>query len=479
MIRALLTRSLERHAARVAVSHRGRSLTYADLDRESRRVATALARRGVGRGDRVGVLVELGLHYPIACVGILRAGAVVVPLDARAPVEDLRHLQSVTDFRCLVAAGAVGPSGVPHVDVNDLPTPRAALAPPETRPDDDAMFFFTSGTTGGPKGVIHTDESLAVMTERHADTSGVTSTAVVLATVPFFFFLGMMDLLLGPLARGAHVVIAQPFAPRDALETAARESVTLISAPPSIYMLLAAVEGAPALATLGRAHCGSATLAPDTRGRFHRRFGLHPSQSYGMTEVGRIASTGPIDSAPPPRSAGRPLIDLVIFADDGSPAAPGESGEIGVRSPGLCRPFYALAGGRREPLPMRSGYFLTGDVGRIAPDGSLILEGRKKSFIFGPGIKVDPHEVEEVLRRHPAVRDAVVLPAPGKAGYEAIRAVLVVSAGVTAGEIGAFCAAHLPPAKRPEIIELAPGIPRNAMGKVEIGKLSGQADPPR
>jgi long-chain acyl-CoA synthetase len=466
-----LLQSLERHATRTAMVHGSVSMTYADLDRRSARVAAALAERGLERGDRVGVLVDIGPDYAAACLGIWRAGAVVVPLDARAGRDDLMHRHSVAGLRCLVTAceGTVLP-GVPSVGMDDLPLVAPASPHHRARPEDDCLLLFTSGTTGGPKGLLHTGASLAAMVERHATSTGLTGEDIVWATIPFFLMVGLLDLFLAPLTTGASVVITQPFSPRVALLEAARAHVTTIIAVPPIFQLLVAVDEAPSLPALRFAQASAATLDSAIRTAFHRRFGLWLAQTYGMSEVGRIATTAGMD-VPPPRNVGRPLVDLRLFTDDGDPARSGEMGEIGVMSAGLCRPFYLLPGAQQEPAPERSGYFLTGDLGQILPDGTLMLMGRKKGFILGPKIKVDPHEVEAVLRRHPAVRDVAVVPAPGRAGYEAIRAVIVGEAGLTAREISAFCAAHLPPGKRPEIIDFVPRIPRNVSGKVEIGRL--------
>jgi long-chain acyl-CoA synthetase len=474
-----LVQSVERQGTRTAFMHGVTSVTYAELDARSRRVAAALSRRGLGRGDRVGVLLDIGVDYPAACLGIWRAGAVAVPLDVRAPRDDLIHRHAVAGLRCLLTGrgGEVLP-GVPSIGLDELD----AVAPAPFRhravPEDDCLLLFTSGTTGGPKGLLYTGASVAGMAERHASSSGTTAADVVWATIPFFLFVGLFDLLLAPLITGASVVITQPFSPRAAIVDAARAGVTTITAVPPIFQLLAAVDEALPLPSLRRATVSAATLDAETRARFHKRFGLQPAQTYGMSEGGRIAATGALDSAPPPRSVGRPLIDIRLFAEDGEPVPAGEMGEIGIRPPTLCRPFYLLAGGRQEPLPMHAGYFLTGDLGRILPDESLMLAGRKKGFILAAKTKVDPHEVEAVLRRHPAVRDVAVVPAPGRAGYEAIRAVIVGEAGLTAREIGAFCAAHLPAGKRPEIIDFVPRIPRNAAGKVEIGRLTAEGGRP-
>lgn len=477
MIGDRLLQSLERHAPRTAMVHGSVSMTYADLDRRSARVAAALAARGLERGARVGVLVDVGPDYVAACVGIWRAGAVVVPLDTRAGRDDLMHRHSVAGLRCLVTPreDAVLP-GVLSVGLDGLPSPAPASPHHRARPEDDCLLLFTSGTTGGPKGLLHTGASLAALSERQVASTGMTAEDVVWATIPFFLAVGMFDLLLAPLLTGARVLLTHPFAPRAALVEAAHARVTTIIAVPPIFQLLAAVDGAPAVPSLRRATVSAATLEAGARAGFQRRFGVQPAQTYGMSEVGRIAITEPGADPPTPRNVGRPLIDLRLFTDDGDPAPPGEMGEIGIISAGRCRPFYLLPGGRQEPAPERSGYFLTGDLGQILPDGTLMLMGRKKGFILGPKTKVDPHEVEAVLRRHPAVRDIAVVPAPGRAGYEAIRAVIVGEAGLTAREISAFCAAHLPPGQRPEIIDFVPRIPRNASGKVEIGRLGEERE---
>lgn len=477
MLLECIEKTLATRGKHVAYVHGDRRLTYTDLDRNAGDIAARLTQNGLQPGDRVGVKLEASTDYPAVCIGVWRAGGVVVPLDAALNESELTYFVTLAQVRLIVSStqGTERDSGMQRLRIH-----RPALHTERKRdqPDiaGDLLVLFTSGTTGPPKGIIHTNESAGEMVRRHSSRSGLERQDVVLASSMFNTGLGLYCYVLEPLFTGARVVIAHPFQPRQALDLALRESITWIQTVPAILQLLMTVKPRPSLPTLKTVRLGGTTLDDASRERFYNDFGVCPIQGYGMSEIGPIASTSAEPSRRWGRTVGYPEVDVRLFGDDGSHVPIGEQGEIGVRGRGLCRPFYLMEDGSREPLPMCDGYFLTGDLGRLSEDNCLELTGRKKTFILTPRVKVDPGEVEHVLLQHPEIVEATVLPAPGAAGYEIVKAVVVTTGRITKSEVLSHCGAHLAPGKCPQIVQFVDRLPRDALGKIQIGKIQHSGD---
>lgn len=471
-----IERTIKKQGNRVAYVHDERRMSFSVMSGYAEYVAAELAHHGLSRGDRVAVFLEASVEYPAVCVGIWRCGGVVVPLDAALSQTELSYFLSVAETRLLVspARKGSGPGGLRAINVQCLAGDPSKGTEKDGSGEEDFLLFFSSGTTGPPKGIVHTHRSMSELNRRHIAYSGLHSGDVVLATSLFNTGFGFHSYIHEPLAAGAKVVITHPFLPRHALEAAGREGVTRLVTVPAVLMLLAAVDldARALLPELKTVRAAAATLDPASRERFYTRFGIQPIQNYGMNELGRIAATSGDASETSERNVGYPEVELQIFDDDGKLLAPGESGEIGVRAPSLCRPFYLTKDGQHQALPMRDGYFMTGDLGRLSVSGdTLELLGRRKSFILTPRYKVDPNEVESVLLRHPLVVEAAVIPAPGYAGYESIKAVVTVSALLSSQDLLAFCSDKLPAGKCPQSITFVDRLPRNKLGKIEVGKL--------
>ena len=459
---------------RVAFAHGDTELTFGALERRSSHLAAGLARAGVAPGLPVGILVMRGLHFPLALLALWRLGAIVVPFDPGAPPEDRAARESIVDLAFLIADGdlSLARTTTRVLQIAELESAPVLHQPYTSPPDADALFAFTSGTTGRPKALIHTHGGLSAWVHRSIGPGGkVIRGEIVLATIPLQLAVGMANLVFAPLVIGATVILVQPFSPRIALQTALRRQATCVVTVPAIVKLLADLPEAIGRPAFRRINVSSAMLDAAAFARFHARFGIRPVRDYGMSELGLIASASGRDEEAYRPIAGWPLVELRLLDDDGNEVPPREAGEIAVRSDSLCRPYCLIEGGAREPLPMRDGFFLTGDIGRLEPDGALVLVGRKKAFINGPRLRVDPLEVEAVLLRMPGVRDAAVVPTPGRHGYEDIHAFITADRAVVEASVAAFCAEHLSAGKRPQIIDFIDAIPRNAAGQVEAWRL--------
>jgi acyl-CoA synthetase (AMP-forming)/AMP-acid ligase II len=412
----------------------------------------------------IGVMLTEGIRFPAVVLALWRLRAIVVPFDAGAAPEDRAARESIVDLPFVVADtnARLSRAATRVLQYTDLESAPTAPLPAGPRLDDDCLFNFTSGTTGQPKALVHTHASFSAVVRRSTEIlTRVVRDDIVLATIPLQLAAGINSLVCAPLVAGATVVLVHPFTARIGLQTALKMRTTSLVTVPAVLRLLAALPESMGRPSWRRVNAGSAPLDAATYESFYARFGIRPERSYGMSELGTIASTVGHGETTFRPIVGWPVVELKLMDD----------GEIAVRADSLCREHGLVPGGTKEPLPMSGGFFLTGDIGRLEADGALTLIGRKKAFIHGPRLHVNPREVEEAVLRMPGVRDVVVVPAPGRHGYEDIRAFIV--GDVSEEQVRTFCAAHLALGKRPQIIDFVDAIPRNAIGKAELWRLAG------
>jgi long-chain acyl-CoA synthetase len=292
----------------------------------------------------------------------------------------------------------------------------------------------------------------------------------------------MVRTMLAALAAGAALHPVATFGRHQAIELIAREAITLFIGVPFMFSALARTRVEPAAdwSSLRLAVSASAAMPPELNREFHARFGLHVRQLYGSTETGSISVHLEPEIAGTLASVGRPLpgVEVRVLADDGTPVAAGETGEVAVRSPWAIAAYRPEGGeGREGPRApegtgsFRDGYFLTGDLGRLDPTGRLYLLGRKRFLINRGGYKVNPREIEEVLEAHPAVGDLVVVGEPTVFGDERIKAIVVPRGPCDAATLIAYCRGRIADFKIPSSIEFRDALPKSATGKVRRGLL--------
>lgn len=327
-----------------------------------------------------------------------------------------------------------------------------------------SLLLATSGSTGEPKVVRRTAASLDAVARNMVEALGFTPDDRVLAAVPLTHSYGIEHGLLAPLWAGATVVLCDGLDLPN-LAAAFACGITIFPAVPSMIERLAAVgEPVAGIDAVRRVYSAGGALPLATRDRFTERYGCPVGQLYGSTEVGTVLyRPTPGDEG----DIGWPMQDVsvrVLSVDDRSKTlAPGELGEVAIRSPSM---FASYVGD--EPAELVDGHFLTGDLGRLTPSGSLRLEGRSRLLIDTGGLKVNPMEVEHVLAQHPAVASCVVVALRQSETVSRLRAVLVLQPDMhlTADAVRSFARARLAPYKVPRAVEFRSELPRSATGKV-------------
>ena len=470
------------------------ALTYAELDREAGGVAAGLLARGIAPGERVALFMRNDTAYVSALFGCFRAGLVAVPVNARLHPRELAfvlehaacsalffdddHAAEVAAAtaevrpRLLVGTGSAGGADVGFGDVAGGATVRDA----EVAPDDPAWLFYTSGTTGFPKGATLSHRNLLTMlTNALAEMHAFEPDDVALHAAPLSHGSGMY--LLPAIARGALNLVydGQRFDPADVLATAARERVTVFAflAPTMLVLLL---DAAPAirLPSLRKLMYGGAPLHARHARAAVARFGPVLCQLYGQGEAPMtIAHLPPAlhDLAPDAElvPAGLPFasVEVRIVDEEDNEVPAGEIGEVVVRGDVVMTGYWHNAEATARAL--RGGWLHTGDVGRAEPsNGLLYLLDRKHDMIISGGSNVYPREVEEALLRHPAVHEACVFGSPDELWGEIVVAAVVVQAGetVAAEELIEHCRSLLASFKKPKSIMFLDAIPTNASGKM-------------
>ena len=443
----------------------GRRVDGAQLDEGTSRVAAALRDDGVAAGDRVLWSARPGLDSVQALLGIVRAGAVLVPISPSATPAEVAHV--VADAAPSVAvfddpARVAWPAGVAARSVDEVLERRASVPrridPPELRPADDALIVYTSGTTGTPKGAVHTHRSLLSGVRALQTAWGWHEDDRLVLALPLFHVHGLVAGLFGTLDAGASAVVFDRFDEAAVLGAAA--TGTLFFGVPTMYHRLAATGRAAALARLRLCVSGSAPLPADLWVRLAAD-GVEVLERYGMSET-LLTLSNPLEGERRPGSVGVPLPGVEAALD-----GPDEHGvgELLVRGPSLFRGYW----GRRAPATGADGWFATGDLASVAGDGYVTIRGRRTELIITGGHNVYPAEVEAVLSRHPGVVEVAVVGVASPEWGETVVAFVVGPADPA--ELAAFAEAELAPYKRPRDVRVVDALPRNAMGKVLRGAL--------
>ena len=489
----------------------GRTLSYADVQRLSWRVARALDRSGIAPGDKVAIL---SANDPVAfgCVfGISRAGAVWCPVNPRNEAAENRDLLDFFDCRCLIFQAAFAPlvarilpdlpklsvlvclDGEPPDAIGfDLWTGPEPAEPWQAEPPDDlVMLVGTGGTTGRPKGVMLTGRSIETMSALTLMSYPFRPRPRYLALAPLTHAAGV--LCFPVMTLGGEIVIMGKPDLTEFLVLIEKHAITHTFLPPTlIYMLLD--HAGLARADLSSLMCLWYGAAPMSASRLEEaltRIGPVMGQLFGQTEAPMMISTlAPADhfrddgSVATERlsSAGRPtpLTIVTIMDDDGNRRGPGERGEIVIRGPLVMAGYYKNPEASAETA--KYGWHHTGDIGYLDSGGYLFIVDRAKDMIITGGFNVYSAEVEQVLLAHPAIGDCAVIGLPDEKWGERVTAVVQPRPGqvVTGDEVRAFVKERIGSVKAPKQVEVWPDLPRSKVGKVlkaEVkARLKDEAD---
>ena len=506
---------VRRFARQQAIVFDGRVLDFAAVDRISDRVAAALVQRGIRKGDRIGLYCINSDWFPLAYFGILKAGAVVVPINlllnpkevtfilndagARAlfyhgvfapAVNALRPLAPGLEFCVCIGAPPAPPvwpmppalpmpPDIPWAEFVETqgPTPLVTFNPAE----DLAAILYTSGTTGRPKGAMLTHRNLV---------SNIRSTLQAmhvqpgeerfLVILPLFHAFATMACMFLPLMSGSTMVPLSRFDPLHVAKMIAAERITLFMGVPSMYVALLRLPDAvvPHFETLKFCVSGGAALPVAVMREFEARFGKKIYEGDGPTECSPVTCVNPIGGQTKPGTVGRPVpdVEMKIMDEQGRDVADGTIGEICVRGPNVMKGYWKMPTETKEAF--FGDWFRTGDLGTRDADGYFSIVDRRKDMIIVNGMNIYPRIIEEVLARYEGVREAAVVGEPHKMHGEIPVAYVTLKedAAVTIAQLRACCLENLGRHEVPRKFIFLPELPKNAAGKIMKRELRKQGE---
>lgn len=480
--------------------HRGRIITYRQAQRECNKLANAFIRAGLGVGERIAFLSKNSIEHVLLYFAASIAGVVPVPLNFRLPpeqwsvvitdagarlfiasaeyadaIERFRHQLGAVERYVRIGAGAASP----WINYESWLAESPESAPQRPVQPEDAVYqFYTSGTTGRPKGVVITHRALIAHLLQVTAFYGVESERRILIATPLSHAHAAIQSFISA-CWGSCLYIMDDFDPAETIRALSEERIAIaVLVPSMIRSLLCSVPGVEQLRfdCLRLMHYGASPIAEHTLRHAIEVFRCDFAQGYGLTETtAGITFLLPADHqrglTEKPKlltSAGRAALgnEVRIADQGGNPLPAGEVGEVIVRGPTLMHGYWNRPEDSAEI--MRGGWLHTGDLGLMDEEGYLYIVDRANDVINCGGENVYPRVVEEVLFRHPAITDAAAISVPDEQWGEVVKAIVVLRENsiATAAEIMSFCREHLAGFQQPRSIEFRDALPYTSSGKV-------------
>jgi len=484
----LLAAAVTRNPHGEAIVHGRERLSYNELISAVEQCAAGLQAAGIGKGDRVAMLLGNCIPFPVVMFATLRIGAIAVPLSVREQTEGLAYMLAHSGAKLLVhdanlagrlpAPGAT-PTPVHRVAVEPDASYKAmcllarasAAAPTAVEEEDTAIILYTSGTTGRPKGAMLTHLGICHSAIHYECCMGLTASDRAVVAVPMSHVTGVIALVAAMVRAAAALIVMPGFKAGEFLELAARERMTHSLMVPAMYnlcLLDPTFEEARYPAWRVGAY-GGAPMAPATIGRFAEKLpSLSLMNAYGATET-----TSPVTMMPPSETAARPdsvgcalpCADILVMDDAGCEVRDGATGELWLGGPMVVKGYWDDPAATAENFV--AGYWRSGDIGSKDADGYVRVFDRKKDMINRGGFKIYSVEVENALMRFPGVVEAAVVAQPCPVLGERVHAFVVASATVRPADLKRHCVGLLADYKVPDAFTLSDkALPRNANGKL-------------
>lgn len=510
---ALLDDSAAAHPNRPCTSFFGQRLTYGQIRRYSDAFAASLQRLGVAAGDRVALLLPNSPQFVIAYYGILKAGAVVVALNPLANAAELAVLLADAESKTLVTiplflekiAELRGQTALERVvsarlaDFMPLPIrllmrlrewrqglrgaadhdfkalvdapPDSDYHPADVDPHALAVLLYSGGTTGVAKGIMLSHFNCVANAHQIAAWGQLDETEKLLSVLPLFHGYGMSVNMNATLLAAGEMILLPRFDAEEVLKTIDRQRPTFLTGVPTMFVAFSNVPGVEQydLGSLSGIFVGAAPLTQGIKDDFESKTGGRMIEGYGLTEAVTAIMANPYQGQHKIGSIGTPFPDVdvkIIDLDDGRDLPPDELGQIVLRSPTVMLGYYGREEQTKEALV--DGWLHTGDIGYVDEDGYFYITDRKKDLIIVGGFNVFPREIEEVLYRHPKVKEGVAVGIPDDYAGERVKVFAVLKEGETATEVEFldYFREHLTRYKVPAVVEFRQELPKSTIGKI-------------
>ncbi|MEW6615201.1 MAG: fatty acid--CoA ligase [Thermodesulfobacteriota bacterium] len=501
LIGDILRRNAKLYPHKTAIVFEGKKHSYGELDDRVKRLAAGLMAKGIGKGDRVGLLEHPCPEYIELYIAIPKIGAVLVPLNCRLAGREMEFIINDAEVKMLIMGGE-------FIDVirsirGNLKTVGTCFAMGDTAPpgmgryedmitgfppefweividdDDVAIQMYTSGTTGKPKGAMLSHKNLVSMYMSRIIDFKLDENDVFLSAVPYYHTAA--EYALVTLYAGGTLVIHNRFLPGAFLDTLETEKVTFtLGVPSMVNFLLQHIEKNPRdydFSNLRIFLYGASPMPVTVLRKAMETFKPVFLHSYGLTEASPGVTflrseehilEGPEEKVKRLASCGKEIfnVEARVVNKQGTDVKPGEMGEIIVKGDNVMKGYWKLPEETAETI--KNGWLHTGDMATVDEEGYIFIMDRKKDMIISGGENIYPREVEEVLYSHPSVLEAAVIGVPDEDWVEAVKAFVVLKEGenATEQEVIDFCKVNMASYKKPKFIEFLDALPRTAAGKV-------------
>ncbi len=478
---------------KTALCDKNSRYSYAEMQQKVAQYRGYLNAQGVRRHDNVALFAKNSPEFIFCYMAIASLGCVVVPLNTMFTPREIAYILKdaqvklvVTDKDLQLAGqyneGSTAPVQVLIAKINkdigrdSFPDP-PAVSVEESEP---CVILYTSGTTGRPKGALLSHGNLVSNAAAFSAVAQARSDDNTLCVLPLFHSFGWTCCVGTALYNGGSITIVETFSPKDVIATIRNQHVTVVMGVPAMYGFYTSLAKPEDLAGVRLFASGGASLPLEILEKFNAKTQKRVIEGYGLSEASPVVCFNPL-KATKPGSIGLPVpeLEVKILDDNGAEKGTGEIGELVTRGPNVMLGYYGLPEESAEAL--KNGWLHTGDLAYKDEEGYYFIVDRKKDIVIVSGLNVYPREVEEMLYRYPAVKEAAVIGVPDKSRGEVVRAYVVLKEEMKLNkkELMAFLKKDLAQFKLPrEIVELE-ALPKNATGKILKNELRKISSPPR
>ncbi len=475
---------------KVAIEFEDTRVTFNEIDLIGNKVANAFQELGIIKGDRVAQFLPNCLELVYSIVGNFKNGSIVVPMNANFKEQEIEHILNdsgakaiITDKERLSVVENIK-SKLPelkhiilidekkedtlnfHELIKNIPNNKSNAI---IKDEDHSIIFYTSGTTGKPKGAALTNLNLTSGIKALVQTWKWTKEDIFLLTLPLYHIHGIGVALCGALSVGNFTILMKKFDASDVLETMQKRKVTLFMGVPTMYYKLLEVDGIEKydLSSMRLFVSGSAPLSKDLFYQLKKILGHEILERAGMSET-MMNFSNPYDGERIPGSVGPclPGVKVKIVDKNFNEVSADTEGEILLKGPNVFHGYWNKEKFNREIF--KDGWFITGDTGKIDEKGYVYIIGRSKDVIISGGINIYPREIEDVIESMPQVRECAVVGIPDKEFGESVKAYVILNPGKKLAEedVVAYCKEKLASFKKPKYVEFLDALPKNTMGKI-------------
>ncbi len=475
-----------------------RTITFQAFDATTNRLARGFRQLGLRKNDRVALLHPNHSDFILTYFAIIKAGGVAVPINTVYPPPEIEFIINDAQAVMLVTTDELAPKV--QAIASHLPSLRKTLIKRKTQtiedaiedalaakldeldsagtsahsPDDLAILFYTSGTTGKPKGVMITHRNLTFSGPNVAQNYGLRKGDVTIAALPLVHVFANASPVLGSLSSGGTVIVMERFTSEHVFDAIERHGVTWYPGVPTMlhYLLSAFSENRKNVESLRMFLSGGASLAVEALREIEDKFRTEVLEVYGLTESTGLVAANPVYGVRKPGSIGVVVsgVEAKIVDPQNRELGPDVVGELVFRGPNAARGYWNLP--KQTDEKMRNGWVHTGDHAYRDEDGYYFIVGRDKELIITGGYNIYPREIEEVLFKHPNVLEAAVIGVAHPEKGQIPKAFVVLKPGskTEAREVERYCKEHLAPYKTP-VVFIVGDLPKNPVGKIMKNQL--------